>query len=312
MISKKQIKIFECKTCNYACSKKWNYERHILTEKHKLCQDINKPMMQQIKNENKKLYDCSCGKIFNHRQSLSHHKKICKEIFEETDDTKEQISHELILELIQQNKELQQSLVEQGKEFQQIMLDQGNKMYELIKEGKHITNKSNTVNNNHFNLNLFLNEKCGQAINLFDFVDNIELKLSDLEETTRLGYAEGITKIFVRELNELKTNDRPIHCSDFKREILYIRNNNVWTKEDDNKSNITKAIKIIGNKNINQISIWQKEYPEYSDPSSKQNDKYLKMIYNAMNGATIEEQKLNTEKIIHNIAKEVVINKSLL
>jgi hypothetical protein len=132
-----------------------------------------------------------------------------------------------------------------------------------------------------------------------------------LEETARLGYAEGISKIFMRGLKQLDIYKRPIHCSDLKREVLYIKDKNVWEKEDDEKKRLVNAIKIIGNKNIKQISEWQKLNPEYRDPESKQNDKYMKLLLNVMSGGTEEEQQNNMNKIIRNVVKEVVIDKTL-
>jgi hypothetical protein len=160
-------------------------------------------------------------------------------------------------------------------------------------------------------LNVFLNETCKDAINLTDFIDSLNVKLQDLEYTAKTSYAEGISKIFINGLSSLNVHDRPIHCSDSKRDVLYIKDQDAWEKEDENKTKLTKAIKIIGNKNMKQISEWQKAYPEYNDPSSKQNDKYMKMLCNAMSGSTKEEAEKNYDKIIRNIAKEVVINKSL-
>jgi hypothetical protein len=142
-------------------------------------------------------------------------------------------------------------------------------------------------------------------------VDGLEVRLKDLEDTAQLGYSEGVSKIFINGLNELEVNKRPIHCSDAKRETLYIKDNNEWKKEDDNKTELTKAIKTIGKKNMMQIFEWQKKHPEYNDPDSKENDKYQKMILNAMSGSTTEEQENNMKKIIKNVSKNVVIDKEL-
>jgi hypothetical protein len=145
---------------------------------------------------------------------------------------------------------------------------------------------------------------------LTDFVESLQVKLKDLEETARLGYSEGVSRIFINGLNELDVCKRPIHCSDAKRETLYVKDKNEWTKDSD-KEKLTNAIKTVGKKNIQQITEWQKKYPEYRDPASRHNDKYLKMLCNAMNGSTDDEQEKNMEKIIRNITKEVVIDKNL-
>jgi hypothetical protein len=284
-----------CECCNYSSSKKSQYQRHILTDKHKI---LTNTYISGSKSSNTGPQNiaCVCGKTYKHRQSLYNHKKICKHNLQfESND--EPITKELVLQLLKQNQNLQEMLQ-----------DQHNKMYELAKEGKHITN--NEINN-HFNLNVFLNETCKDAINLMDFVDSLNVKLKDLEYTAKTGYAEGISQIFINGLTSLNVHERPIHCSDSKRDVLYIKDQNAWQKEDDNKTKLTNAIKIIGKKNIQQISEWQKVNPEYNDPDSKQNDRYMKMLCNAMSGSTKEESEKNYEKIIKNIVKEVVIDKHI-
>jgi hypothetical protein len=180
---------------------------------------------------------------------------------------------------------------------------------ELSKSSKNSIINSTINSHNKFNLNVFLNETCKEALNISDFVSSLVLSISDLEETTRLGYSEGISKIFINGLKQLDFHNRPVHCSDLKREILYIKDNDEWTKDTDEKNALTKAIKIVANKNIKQITEWQKENPEYLDPESRQNDKYIKIICGAMSGSTKHESDTNYEKIIKKIAKETVIDK---
>jgi hypothetical protein len=146
-------------------------------------------------------------------------------------------------------------------------------------------------------------------MNIMDFVSQLDVGIKDLEETGRLGFAEGITKIIINGLNQIQTNDRPIHCSDSKRETLYIRNNDEWTKEGEDKLLLTNAIKHVAHKNMKQIFEWTKDHPEYNDPDSRENDRYLQIVSEAMSGATKEECVKNYNKIIKNIAKETVIEK---
>jgi hypothetical protein len=291
--------IFECVLCDYFTSNKKDYKKHINTLKHKTKANTDNEASSNPNYTDLQVYSCDCGKKYKHRQSLYNHKIKCNILNGVKDINKDQpITKELVLQLIQQNQKLQEMLHEQH-----------NKMYEIAKESKCITN--NTTNNNQFNLNVFLNEQCKDALNLMDFVDSLNVKLKDLEYTATKGYAEGISNIFINALSDLNVHKRPIHCSDSKREILYIKDNGEWQKDDEEKSKLTKAIKIIGNKNMKQISEWQKAYPDYNDPSSKQNDKYMKMLCNAMSGSTKEEAGKNYDKIIRNIAKEVVIDKSM-
>jgi hypothetical protein len=186
-------------------------------------------------------------------------------------------------------------------------------MIEIAKE-KSITmnNSNNTTNNttnNKFNLNFFLNEQCKDALNIMDFVNSLTLKLTDLENVGKLGYTEGITKIFINGLKQLDVFKRPIHCSDLKREILYIKDDNTWEKENVEKEKIKKAIKTISHNNIKQIPEWQKEYPQSTDITTKKHDQYMKIVGESMGGFTTEENEKYYNKIIKNVAKEVIIEK---
>jgi hypothetical protein len=158
-------------------------------------------------------------------------------------------------------------------------------------------------------LNLFLNETCKNAMNISEFVSSIQLNIDDLEHTGRNGYIEGITNIFLKNLNNLEKHMRPLHCSDLKREILYIKENNKWEKEIDQKPILTNAIKTIANKNIKQIQNWKDIYPDCIESDSKKNNMYLKIVSNSMSGSSQEECNKNYNKIIKNIAKETVIQK---
>ena len=296
------IPIFlECKTCKFKCNKNSQMEKHSNTKKHKTNNNTNNIIKQHI------IFTCICSSEFNSRTSLWRHRKKCETVLNElnelsltvTEDGNHTIiSNDLVMQLLKQNNDLQLMLIEQS-----------NKMFELAKEAKYVTNNNNS-NNNQFNLNVFLNDKCKDALNLDDFVDSLQLQIKDLEETARLGYSDGISRIFINGLRELDIFKRPIHCSDLKRETIYIKEQNIWEKDDVQKTKLSRAIKAIGRKNIKQIFEWQKLYPEYNDSSSKQNDKYNKLICNTMNGSTEEEQASNLNKIIRNVTKEVVIDKA--
>ena len=172
-----------------------------------------------------------------------------------------------------------------------------------------IINNTNT-NNSHnktFNLQFFLNEECKDALNINEFVSSIKLELDDLELTGRLGYVEGVSRIMNKNLKELDINKRPIHCSDLKREVLYIKNDDQWTKEDDSNPILKKAIKQVAFENIKLISDWRKKNPGCMDSDSRKNNLYLKIVGNAMSGLTTEEQLSNIDKIVSRVAKETVI-----
>ena len=195
----------------------------------------------------------------------------------------------LLFQLLNQNKELQKSLIELSKE-------------------KSVINNNNSKT---FNLQFFLNEECKDALNIKDFVNSIKMNLSDLETTGRLGYVEGISQIIMKNLKSLEISQRPIHCSDLKRETLYIKDNDVWEKNNAETNKLASAIQDIAHENINQISEWSALNPEYMDSSSKKSDQYLKILGNAMSGASFSESAMNMEKIIRNVARVVTIGKNI-
>jgi hypothetical protein len=297
---------FVCEKCDFKCCKLSDWNRHILRPKH-LNNQKGYTISTNDTNKTPKTpdYVCVCGKHYQYNSGLWRHKKNCTGPDNNLPyiDKNTQLTPELVLKLIDQNKELQQTLIDQNKTI--IELAQ--------KAGSYNTTNTNCVNNNKtFNLQVFLNETCKDAINMSDFVNQIQVSLSELEDTGKLGYAEGISKVFIKNLNDINDQERPLHCSDSKREIIYIKENNQWTKDDENKSYLMKAIKQVANKNIKQISEWQKAHPNYSDPYSKDNDKYMKIVLNSMSGSTKEEADKNYEKIARNITKEVVIDKTKL
>jgi hypothetical protein len=302
----KNIICFNCEMCEFKCSKKGDWTRHIMSGKHK-----NNMLTTNDTSTLTKKYECDkCNKNFNDRAGLWRHNKKCIII---QNSGKPQNIIVNIADL--QNEDKQQQLIEyllkENSEFKQLMIDQNKQLFELAKNsGNHNSNNTiNTTNNNNFNLQFFLNETCKDAMNIMEFVDQLQVSVKDLEETGRLGYTEGISKIFINGLKQINISDRPIHCSDSKREIVYIKDKNQWNKEDDNKSLLTNAIKHVAHKNMRQIREWTKVNPEYNDSSSKQNDRYLKIVSNSMNGSTEEETNKNYNKIIKNITKETVIDK---
>ena len=293
--------VFYCEKCDYKCSLLQHWKQHKLTKKHKKWFSNN--VANSVNQTENLVFECYCGKSYKDRSGLWRHKKNCKIIGGETIpyiDSNTQLTPELVLKLIEQNKELQQTLIDQNKTIVEL----------ANKAGSNNTTNTNCGNNNKtFNLQVFLNETCKDAINMTDFVNQIQVSLSELEDTGKLGYAEGISKVFIKNLNDIDFTERPIHCSDSKRETFYIKEDNQWTKDDENKTTLMKAIKQVANKNIRQIPEWQKLHPNCSHPESKENDKYMNIVLNSMSGSTKEESEKNYEKIAKNIAKEVVINK---
>ena len=281
---------YGCEFCNYYTNRKSNLDNHNKSYKHQ--NSINKSY--SFTNPQKNLFCDICKNEYKTSSGLWKHRNKCKK---KNDD---EVLEKLVSEHNEPtDKELMMMLIKENAEMKKMMM-------EVIKNGTHNTNNSH---NKTFNLQFFLNEQCKDAINITDFVNSIQLQLEDLEETGRLGYVDGISRVVIKNLDDMNTHKRPIHCSDSKREILYIKDNNQWIKDNENNDTMIKMIKQVANKNMKKIPEWVKAHPDCLDSASKQNDKYLKIVSNSMSGSTKEEQKNNIKKIISKVVKEVVINK---
>ena len=337
---------YVCEYCDFTCSYKSDYIRHCSTRKHKMM-----TMDDPNKNNGEPTHICShCKKIYKTKQSLWVHKQKCKAPEKENismviqnapqhnlrlckvgtfgprpsskaglhvllhDDTAQPPLHNIIMELLEQNKE-----------FKQTIMDQSNKMMELAQnQNTTINNNNKTINNTQFNLNVFLQETCKDAINMTDFIDSLEINTKSLEHTGTHGYVHGISKIFTDGLRKLKVHERPIHCSDLKREVLYIKDNDKWEKDEDNKQ-FKKALATVVHRNMIQIVKWvskrslqpgtayggseEEENPESSNPESKNYDFYFVIARQSLGGGDQDVTDRNNEKILKAIAQEVHIDK---
>ena len=295
---------FYCNYCYYGTCRKSSYDDHLLSARHMRLQKGNAVETQgNINAENtSKLslsnYTCeNCDKLFKTRSGLWKHKKICKYVDKQNFGTSEK---ELMMQIIKDNSELRNIILK--------VVESG-----LVNNSHNTTNNTNNTNchNKAFNLNFFLNETCKDALNMSDFIKLIQPSFDDLENTGRKGYVEGITDLILKNLRALDQSKRPIHCSDLKRATLYIRENNHWGKEDEDKPILTNAIKAIAHQNIKKIHAWTEKYPDCRDPESKKNNMYLKIVSNSMCGGTEEETEANLNNIIRNIVKEVTIDKEI-
>lgn len=298
--SLKLAKINRCECCDYECSKQSDYNKHLLTGKHKKMTLLTKKAAKIADST----FNCNCGKEYTTRQGLWKHKKICADPFDTTKiisenmPTDEPTLKEMFLKVVEQN----QAILLENQEMRKLLS-------ETIPKIGNTTNNNNTTNN-QFNLQFFLNEQCKDALNIGDFVEQIKLQLSDLDMIGRVGYVEGMSKIFMRNLHALDVFKRPIHCSDLKRETLYIKDKDSWEKENDENVKITRAIKEVEHKNIKQLPQWREENPSAEDTETKKHMEYQKILLEAMGGSTMEDDNKKREKIVRNIAKEVVIDKN--
>jgi hypothetical protein len=301
----KSSKIYECKNCNYSTSRKSQYERHLSTDKHKKYQNASKMELNASKKVPKDtFFSCECGKSYRHDSSYYKHKKKCKVLNETLTNDKsiENIDNkELVLSILKQNTEL----IKENSEFKQMMMETQSQMLELIKKG---TNNNTNCHNKTFNLNFFLNETCKNAMNIMDFVDSLQLQLNDLEKMGDVGYINGMSNIIIKNLKELDVTQRPLHCTDTKRETLYIKDENKWDKEKETKPKIRKVIKYIAHKNSRLLKDYKKNHPDCIKSESKYSDTYNKIMIESMGGKG-ENNEEKEDKIITNISKEVILNK---
>jgi hypothetical protein len=291
---------FVCKLCDYTTCRKSQYDRHLSTVKH-----LNTTNTTNLVQQSSNSFICECGKEYKHHSSLWNHKKKCNIIV--TDSNAESFDKDkLILMLINQNAEL----IKETSEFKNIMLEQQTMMMKVLENGINHTTNNNTTTNSHnkaFNLNFFLNETCKDAMNIMDFVDSIKLQLSDLERVGELGYVEGISKIIVKNLKELDVTQRPVHCTDKKRETMYIKDDDKWEK-DEEKQTLHKVVRRVTCKNQNLIPKFKELHPDYNKYHSKVSDQYNKIIVESMGGPGDNDFE-KEEKIIKNISKQVYIDK---
>ena len=304
---------YECSLCKFYSKNKTNYDKHLLSDKHK----------KNIINENKEVkYICSqCSKEYLNSSGLWKHKKHCVIINDREPDklentfTPTNLTKELFFEVLKESKELQQVLIEQNKDLQNkllekdnILIEQNNKIIELAsKQTSNTINSHNT--NQQFNLQFFLNETCKDAMNIVDFINSLKLTTDDFETTGKLGFIDGISRIIIKELKKLETEKLPIHCTDLKRETVYIKDNNIWEKENNDKKRINWAIDKVAQLNLNQLQNWQEEFPECKENNTKENQHFFKLASVALGGRGKDEEDKFREKIMKNVIKEVVLDK---
>ena len=304
--TQKSTNLRHCISCDFKCSKNIDWERHISTAKHQNRTNLNN-LEQKNAEKSQSLFVCkNCNKSYNARNSLWYHEKKCNTNTNDYNLNNIDITDSnIIIQLIKQNDEFKHLLVEQSK----AMIEQNKTIIELSKNSSITNNTTHTNSHNKtFNLQFFLNETCKDAMNIMDFVDSIKLQLCDLENVGKLGYVDGISKIIVRNLNSLDETKRPVHCTDTKREVMYVKDEDKWEKENENKQKMRKVIKHVTHKNSKLLKEFKAKYPGCEKSESKFSDKYDKLIIEAMGGKGDNDVE-KEDKIIRNIAKTVTIEK---
>ena len=309
--SQKSLQYFSCEKCDYNTCRKSDFNKHLMTLKHKNS-DNGYTNDDKFSQKNCNSHICECGKVYKYRQGLCYHKKSCelKKVPESSNDTYKEDDEKEKTELMILT-ELVKDVIKQNVDVIKHNQDLTNKIVDICKVGGNTISHNNVHSNNKtFNLQFFLNETCKDAMNISDFVESIKFQIKDLEHIGEVGFVDGISDVVLDSLTELDTRQRPIHCCDNKREILYIKDNNEWIKDDGPNTKMTKVIKQIAHKNMKLIPEWVKNNPDCHNFDSKNNDKYLKIVSNSMSGGTEIEQKTNISKIISKVAKKVTIDKN--
>jgi len=302
-----------CIVCDFTCCKKSDWDRHISTRKHKNRTNVN--TIHSTHSE--QLFVCECGRKYSARNSLWYHKQKCKienitpGLEEETviKPKGDHCDNDLIMMLINDNKDLRNLLVEQCKEnteYKNFMMEQQTMMIKVLENGTHNTTHTNS-HNKAFNLNFFLNETCKDAMNITEFVESIKLQLTDLERVGELGYVEGISNIIVKNLKDLDVTQRPVHCTDKKRETMYIKDEDKWEKDDEQKK-MHKMVRKVADKNARMVPKFKEAHPDCGKSASRYSDQYNKIIMEAMGGRGDDDFE-KEEKIIKRVSKEVIVEK---
>jgi len=303
----KNIKV--CIKCDFKCCYLSDWNRHIPTRKHLISQNGNNLEINGTKLvEKNDSHQCDiCKKEYQSISGLWKHKKKCikNNVFDSSYNEIKTLTN-LVLEVVKQNQEL----INQNNDFQKQNQELQKNVMEVIKNGtNNIINNTNNSNNKTFNLQVFLNETCKDAMNIMDFVDSIKIQLADIESIGQLGFVNGMSKLIIKNLKALDENMRPVHCSDPKRDSLYVKDANVWEKEDPENKKIKKAIKYMSHKNICAIPEWKAKYPDCIYSDSKKSDQYNHIVIESMGGPGDNDLE-KADKIVKKIAKEVTIDKN--
>jgi len=304
---------FSCEICNFNTSNKSNYDKHLTTLKH-----INGYNIKTFSKKNTEVfnnkYKCYCGKNYTYSQGLSKHKRKCVVYKEKEEDNKLDKDADMIWTLVKQNQEFKDMMMEQQKFMLEMAQKSNSTIQNITNNHNHIVQHTQNTQNNQFNLQFFLNETCKDAMNINQFIDSIQIQLEDLDYTGKHGYIKGISNVLVRELKALDQKVRPIHCSDEKREVLYIKTNNVWEKDTD-YAGVTRITKHLAHKKFLKIKEWVEENPTCMAHDDKKNDEYLSILgqitsgFTHLNGSECQD---SIKKIIKAIVKQVTIQKNVI
>ena len=317
----KIIQEYKCNYCNFKCSKISNYNIHLMTRKHQ-----NRTLLNDTTEKKCQTYKCNkCSKEFTARNSLWYHAKKChkcpkidenKKVFEaEQTDISDLVSSDIVVQLLKENQEFKILLIEQ-QQANQKQQEENQKLHsqliEAVKDSGNIYNNNNTINNNNqrFNLNFFLNTTCKDAMNMSDFIENMKINLKDIENIGKNGYVNGMTEMILSRIKELDVTKRPLHCTDLKRETMYIKDNDEWCKDTPENTKLRKTIGYVAKQNYATIPLWRETYPECQNWNDPKYDFCVDMMRNIL-GDIGEKQTRLDNKVIKNLSKHITVEKNV-
>jgi hypothetical protein len=319
--TEKNRKKYSCEKCDFFTCDKSAFGRHCSTRKHIL-------LTQSEKTDDQKTERgvCSnCGKVYKSKQGLWSHSKVCQTgisneiVVVSNDNVSDNAAiKNYIIKLVEQNAQLQNMIIEQNNKHNQELATHNTELQEIktmLAEQPApmatITNIQNnkTINNTQFNLTVFLQERCKDALNMSQFIDTLQINTQSVEYTGAHGYVNGITKIFMDGLNQLDIHERPIHCTDLKRETLYIKENDKWEKDTEEKTKFKHALATVVNRNVAQVSHWEKENPRSQIPETDEYEFYFDIVRQSLGGGNHDVTARNNDKIMRAIAGKVYLDK---
>ena len=315
---------FSCVNCHFECRKKSDYNRHIVTAKHKKMTSMSTFYAERT-NSSSLQYVCSCGKSYKSRQSLYRHRRSCtvntEPLFNqnttyENNNSNSHINNDTVNAILQDNLEMRKALVQQSELYQQQMKEQqeqhNKQIQELIPKLQQVTtinNNSNNTTTNKFNLNFFLNEQCKDAISIQTFIENLDIGIKELEHMGNVGYLQGMMTIMSNTLGAMDVYKRPVHCTDLKRETVYIKDGDTWKKDNANNDDLRRVINTVANVNYRNLDVWESQHPDAFESDTPDNIEYCKIAMESLGGYDNSDDKIaiKLNKLVKHVVREVYV-----
>jgi hypothetical protein len=297
---------YYCNACNYKTANKKDFSKHTMTAKHqRMTSDDNE------RTEKSPLYKCCCGNEYKHRQGLHKHKKTCNYSIQSNENTTNThsvtVDTNILTQILQENKEMREAMKEQQEQHNKQIQDLIPKLQQVTNINN--TNSNNTTNNNKFNLNFFLNEQCKDAISIQTFIENLDIGIKELEHMGNVGYLQGMMTIMSNTLGAMDVYKRPVHCTDLKRETVYIKDGDTWKKDNANNDDLRRVINTVANVNYRNLDVWESQHPDAFESDTPDNIEYCKIAMESMGGYDNSDDKIaiKLNKLVKHVVREVYV-----